>query len=194
MHKPYASAIVKLLQNRAVYDNDRYWQIILQHEISIRTYFEEIGIELDLNRSEGYVRITQKEFADDEPNPPIKLIRKFALNYEQSLMAIVLREWLEEHNVSNYHSSSRLFISKEQLRNRIELFFKNQNNRKSLISKLDTLIEKMVDNSFLEVVSPKDETNSENTRYEVKTLIKIKISNEKLEEFKTQLQIYVESV
>ena len=193
MHKPYASAIIKLLQSRAVYDNDRYWQIILQHEIGIRNHFGEIGIELDLNRSEGYVRITQKEFADDEPNPPIKLIRKFALNYEQSLMAIVLREWLEEHSVSNYQSSSRLFISKEQLRNRIELFFKNQNNRKSLIGKLDALIEKMVENSFLEV-NQKDEANPENTRYEVKTLVKIKISNEKLEEFKAKLKNHVESI
>ena len=192
MHKPYASAIIKLLQSRAVYDNDRYWQIILQHEIGIRNHFGEIGIELDLNRSEGYVRITQKEFADDEPNPPIKLIRKFALNYEQSLMAIVLREWLEEHSVS-YQSGSRLFISKEQLRNRIELFFKNQNNRKSLIGKLDTLIEKMVENSFLEV-NQKDEANPENTRYEVKTLVKIKISNEKLEEFKAKLKNHVESI
>ena len=192
MHKPYASAIIKLLQSRAVYDNDRYWQIILQHEIGIRNHFGEIGIELDLNRSEGYVRITQKEFADDELNPPIKLIRKFALNYEQSLMAIVLREWLEEHSVS-YQSGSRLFISKEQLRNRIELFFKNQNNRKSLIGKLDALIEKMVENSFLEV-NQKDEANPENTRYEVKTLVKIKISNEKLEEFKAKLKNHVESI
>ncbi len=102
MFKPYASAIVKLLQSRAVYDNDRHWQAIAQYEIPIRAYFEEIGVSLDFNRSEGYARITQQEFTDDEPNQPIKLIRKNTLNYEQSLTATILREWLDEHEFGNF--------------------------------------------------------------------------------------------
>ncbi len=193
MPKPYASAIIKLLQSRAVYDNDRHWQTISQFEIPIRTYFEDIGISLDFNRSEGYARITQQEFADDEPNQPIKLIRRNTLTYEQSLMAIVLREWLDEHEGGSFQSSNRLFVSKQDLRNRIELFFKDQNNKKALANKLDGLIEKMVDNDFLKIIQ-KDEANSDNTRYEVKTLVKIKISNEKLETFKAQLQQHVGTI
>lgn len=189
MSKPYASALVKLLQNRAVYDDEKkYWSIIRQHERPIREYFEVLGVELDLNSNEGYARLTQADFPEDETDDaPILLIKKIKLTYEQSLVAILLREKLEEHEIGDFQSSPRLFISKSDLRNLIELFYKDQNNLKALISKLDSLIEKMVDVGYLKITQ-KDENNSDNTRYEVKTLIKAKISNEKLEEFKAQLE------
>jgi hypothetical protein len=194
MAKIYASAIVKLLQSRAVYDNDKYWQMILQNEGSIKSYFEDIGVGLEINKSDGIARLVPLDFDEDEANQPIKLIRKTTLNYDQSLIAIVLREWLDEYEVSNIQSSSRLFITKSQLRDRVELLiFKDSNNRKALFNKMDALIEKMVEHNFLELFN-KDELNPENSRYEVKSLLKIKINNEKLEEFKNQLYKYVESI
>ncbi|MBN8823357.1 MULTISPECIES: DUF4194 domain-containing protein [unclassified Spirosoma] len=199
MSKPYASAIVKLLQSHAIYDDDRtYWQLLDQYETPIRDYFQVIGVTLDLNRREGYARLVQKEIADDESNAPIKLIRRVALSYEQSLLAILLREWLEEHElaafaVSSHLSSNRLFVTREQVRDRIELFFKNQPNRKALVGKLDSLIEKLADIGLLKQTR-KDEVNPDNTQYEVKPLLKAKLPNEKLEEFRNKLQVYVESI
>lgn len=194
MHKPYASVIVKLLQSHAIYDDDRtYWILLDQYETPVRDYFQVIGINLDLNRREGYARLVQKEFTEDEGSPPIKLIRKVSLSYEQSLLCVLLREWLEEHEVNNHLSSSRLFVTREQLRDRIELFFKDQPNRKALLSKLDGLIEKLVDNGFLKQTR-KDEADPDNTQYEVKPLLKAKLTNDKLDEFRAKLQAYVESI
>lgn len=186
MIKPYSSALVKLLQSRAVYDDETHWSTIAQYEGPIRQYFEIMGVGLDLNHDEGYARLTPIEFADDEPDPPNRLIRTKKLTYEQSLVAILLREWLEEHEGGDF-KSSRLFVSKADLRNRIELFFEEQNNRKAQIEALDLLIKRMLDLGFLKVTQ-KDDGDPEKTRYEVKTLIKVKISNEKLEEFKKQLE------
>lgn len=194
MQKPYASVLVKLIQTHAIYDDDRsYWLLLEQYEAAIRDYFQVIGVTLDLNRREGYARLTQKEFAEDEGNPPIRLIRRVPLSYEQSLLCILLREWLEEHESSAHLNSSRLFVTREQVRDRIELFFKNQTNQKALLGKLDSLIEKLVDHGFLKV-SRKDEANLDHTQYEVKTLLKAKITNEKLEEFRDKLRDYAESV
>lgn len=194
MSKPYTSAIVKLLQSHAIYDDDRtYWQLLDQYETTIRDYFQIIGVALDFNRRDGYARLVQKDIADDEANAPIKLIRRVALSYEQSLLAILLREWLEEHEVSNHLSSNRLFVTREQVRDRIELFFKNQPNRKALVGKLDGLIEKLADIGFLKQTR-KDEANPDNTRYEVKPLLKAKLPNDKLEEFRDKLKAYVESI
>ena len=37
MTTPYSSAIVKFMQKRAIYDDDRkYWSILQQHETAIR--------------------------------------------------------------------------------------------------------------------------------------------------------------
>lgn len=194
MHKPYASLIIKLLQSHAIYDDDRtYWLMLDQYETPVRDYFGVIGITLDLNRREGYARLVQKEAAEDDANPPIKLIRKIPLNYEQSLLCVLLREWLDEHEVGNHLSSSRLFVTREQVRDRIELFFENQPNRKALLGKLDALVEKLADNGFLKQIS-RDDADPDKTRYEVKPLLKAKLTNDKLEEFRTKLQAYVESV
>lgn len=188
MTKPYSSALVKLLQSRAVYDDESYWPIIRQYERPIREYFADMGVELTFYHSEGYVCLTPPNFSDDEANDaPIRLIKKYKLTYEQSLVAILLREKLEEHEIGISQASHRLFISKSDLRNLIELFYKDQNNLKALVNKLDLLIDKMVDVGYLKI-NQKDESDPDNTRYEVKTLIKAKISNEKLEEFKAQLE------
>ncbi len=194
MAKPYGSLIVKLLQSHAIYDDDRtYWLLLDQHETAVRQHFEVIGVSLDLNRREGYARLVQPDPAEDDPNPPIRLIRRTQLSYEQSLLCVLLREWLEEHELSNTLSSDRLFVTREQIRDRIELFFKNQPNRKALLSKLDSLTEKLVENGFLKQTR-RDETNPDNTQYEVKNLLKARLSNEKLQEFRDKLQAYVESV
>jgi hypothetical protein len=200
MIKPYSSTIVRLMQVYAIYDDDRqYWGTLQQYETAIREYFAVIGIEIDLNRADGYARLVQKEFGEDELNPPIKLIRKIALTYEQSLLSVILRDMLEENETRiQGGNSSKLFVTGEEIKNKIELFFKDQSNKKALISKLDLLIEKMRDLGFLKIIredkSVKGELKTVNNQYEIKTILRAKISNDKLEEFKIKLQDYADTI
>ena len=61
----YASVVIRLLQS-VIYDDDRkYWNDILNNEASVRDYFSKIGIELILNRQDGFAYLKQVEFADD---------------------------------------------------------------------------------------------------------------------------------
>ena len=193
MTKPYSSLIIKLLQSYAIYDDDKYWSVLSQYEIPVRDYFSVIGLELVINRSDGFARLSQKDFSEDEPNIPIKLIRSIKMDYDQSLMCVVLREWIDEFEGNAQQMSTRLFITHEELKDRVGQFFPRQNNRKKLLDNLDKLVERMKDYGFLRV-NRKDENNLNNTQYEVKTLIKSKITNEQLEEFKDKLQNYVESI
>jgi hypothetical protein len=200
MTTPYSSAIVKFMQKRAIYDDDRkYWSILQQHETAIREYFAVIGLEIELNRTDGYARLKQKEFGEDEVNIPIKLISKIALTYEQSLLCVILRDMLEENETRiQGGNSSKLFVTGEQIRSKIELFFKDQTNKKALIGKLDTLIDKMKDLDFLNIgredKSVRGELKAVNNQYEIKTILRAKISNDKLEEFKIKLQHYADSI
>jgi Domain of unknown function (DUF4194) len=200
MHKAYSSTIVKLMQTYAIYDDDRqYWGMLQQHETPIREYFALIGLEIDLNRTDGYARLVQKEFGEDEVNPPIKLIRKIALTYEQSLLCVILRDILEENETRiQGGGGSKSYVTGEEIRNKIDLFFKDQNNKKALISKLDSLIEKMKDLGFLKTIredkSTKGELKAVNNQYEIKMILRAKISNDELEEFKIKLQHYANSI
>jgi Domain of unknown function (DUF4194) len=193
MTKPYSSLIIKLLQKEAIYDDDKYWSVLIEYEKPVRDYFGVLGLELIMNRSDGFARLSQKDFSEDEPNIPLRLIRTIKMDYDQSLMCIVLREWIDEFEGNTQQMSSRLFITREELKDRVGQFFPRQNNRKKLLENLDKLVEKMKDYGFLKV-NRKDENNPDNTQYEVKTLIKSKIDNEQLEEFKNKLQNYAESI
>ena len=169
MSKLYTSVIIKLLQSPALYETDdrAYWQRLEEHEAAVRAHFAELGVELDLNRAEGYACLTQPDPAEDDPAPPLRLLRRVPLSYEQGLLCVVLREWLEEHDSSAHAASPRLFATREQLRERVELFFRQQSNQKALLSKLDALVERLTEHGLLKVVS-RDELNPDQTRYEVK--------------------------
>lgn len=188
---PYASVIVKLLQS-VIYDDDKkYWSEILNYETSVREYFGKIGIELIVNRTDGYAHLKQVEFAEDDKTKPIQLIRKMPLTYEMSLLCVLLREWLDENEVRM--KSDKLYVSGKQVKERIDLFFKDKSNRKRLLDKFDGLIKQARDLGFL-YLNQEDEHNNDNNQYEVKRILKAKINNEKLQELKEKLQAHVESV
>ena len=187
----YASVIIKLLQS-VIYDDDKkYWNDVLSHETSVRDYFFKIGIELILNRQDGFAYLKQMEFAEDDKTKPIQLIRKTPLTYEVSLLCALLREWLDESEVKM--SGDKLFVTGRQVKERIDLFFKDKANRKRLLDKFDSLIKTVRDLGFL-YLNNEDVLNSDNNQYEVKKIIKAKINNEKLEELKNKLKQHVESV
>lgn len=187
----YASVIIRLLQS-VIYDDDRkYWNDVLNHETSVRDYFSKIGIELILNRQDGFAYLKQMEFAEDDKTRPIQLIRKAPLTYEVSLLCVLLREWLDESEVKM--SSDKLFVTGRQIKERVDLFFRDKANRKRLLDKFDSLIKTARELGFL-YLNKEEPLNTDNNQYEVKKIIKAKINNEKLEELKDKLKQHVESV
>lgn len=187
----YASVIIKLLQS-VIYDDDKkYWNDVLNYETSVREFYAKIGIELILNRQDGYAYLKQMEFNEDDKTRPIQLIRKIPLTYEMSLLCVLLREWLDENEVKM--STDKLYVTGKQIKERIDLFFKDKANRKRLLDKFDNLITQAGNLGFLHT-NKEDKLNADNTQYEVKRIIKAKISNEKLEELKIKLKQHVDTV
>lgn len=195
MPKPYASLLIKLLQTHALYadDDPQYWQQLQDHEVPVRAYFEQIGVSLDVNRADGYARLTQPAPAEDNPAPPLRLLRRVGLSYEQSLLCVVLREWLEEHEASAQTTVRQLFATRSEIRERVELFFQQPTNQKAWLSKLDVMVEKLETHGLLKM-HHRDDAQPDQTKYEVKALLKAKISLATLEDFKEKLQRHAESI
>ena len=195
MSKPYTSVLVKLLQTPALYETDDrpHWQQLELHEAAVRGHLAALGVEVHLSRTDGFACLTQPEPVEGDQAPPLRLLRRVPLSYEQALLCVVLREWLEEHESSAHVASPRLFATREQLRERIELFFRQQSNQKALLGKLDALVERLTEHGLLKVVS-RDDLNPDQTRYEVKPLLKFKMSLEKLGEFLEKLRHHAESI
>lgn len=181
----YAHVIIKLLQD-VVYDEDKTtWSDLLTYQVPVRDYFAKIGVDVFLDEREGFAFLRQR---DDENMKLPRLVRRTPLSYEVTLLCAILREVLEEFDVGDTESS-KCFINGSDLREKIEMFFPEATNRVRLLEKFDRAIKTTVGLGFLkEVLSENPEDNE--TRYEVRRVIKAKIPNAKLEDIKRELEQY----
>lgn len=183
-YEPYAPVIVKLLNGTLYSENEKVWNDLLQHQISITQYFEKIAIDLIVEKKDGYAYLKQIEI--DEEKNTIGLVRRTPLKYETSLICVFLREMLDDFEINNVDQRN-LYITQKQLKENIELFFKEKTNKVKMLSKFDSYIESIVDIGFLKVL-PGTYNSKDDTRYEVRRIIKAKITNDVLEDFKKKLE------
>lgn len=179
----YAPLIVKLFQT-VIYDDDRKtWQELLSFQHQIRNYFAVIGIELHLNEQDGFAFLSQPDEVEGQKVP--RLARRMPLSYEVTLLLVVLREAIEEFDVANT-DNRKLFITNEELKDRIELFFEDKADKVKLLDRFDTYINSVANLGFIKETEVRRFDENVKT-YEVRRIIKAKINNEKLEEIKAKL-------
>lgn len=179
----YSTVIVRLLQS-VIYDEDRkLWQVLVTYQQQIRDYFATIGVELHLNETDGFAFLSQPDEMEGQKVP--RLVRRIPLSYELTLLLVILREALEEFDVQNTESRT-LFITNKELKERIELFFEDKADKVKLLERFDTYINGVVNLGFLKERDVKGYEEDVKT-FEVRRIIKAKISNEKLEEIKEKI-------
>jgi len=183
-YEPYAHVIVKLL-NGVVYDeNEKLWNDLLQYQVPVSQFFEQIAIDVIVDKKDGYAYLKQVEI--DEEGNTIRLVRRIPLKYETSLICVFLREMLDEFEINNVDQRN-LYITHKQLKDNIELFFKEKGNKVKWLSKLDNYIDQISELGFLKKIG-NSENSKDETRYEVRRIIKAKITNDALEDFKRKLE------
>lgn len=183
-YEPYAHVIVKLL-NGVIYDeNEKLWNDLLQYQVPVSQFFEQIAIDVIVDKKDGYAYLKQIEI--DEEGNTIGLVRRIPLKYETSLICVFLREVLDDFEINNVDQRN-LYITHKQLKNNIELFFKEKGNKVKWLSKLDNYIDQILELGFLKKIG-NSENSKDETRYEVRRIIKAKITNDVLEDFKRKLE------
>ena len=168
-----------------IYDeSEKLWNDLLQYQIQITQFFDRIAIELIVDKNDGYAYLKQIEI--DEDGNTIGLIRRIPLQYETSLICIFLREMLDEFEINNVDQRN-LYVTHKQLKDNIELFFKEKSNKVKLLSGFDGYINSIVGLGFLRKIGS-NELSKDEIRYEVRRIIKARITNDVLEKFKKKLE------
>lgn len=185
---PFAAVIIKLLQGPIYVDDKNIWRELMGWQSAIQEYFGKIGIELVINEQEGFARVLQPEADEHDDNPLPRLMKKQTLNYEATLLAVILREGLEEFDIKS--EGNKFYLTQKEIKERIELFYKEQTNKSKLWKDLSKPITSLLNIGILKL-NREDPANKDNNKYEVKRIIKAFISNEKLEEIKNKLNNYV---
>lgn len=188
---PFAAAIIKLLQGPVYADDKNIWRELTQWPSAIQEYFGKIGMELVINEQDGFARVLQPETDEHDDNPLPRLMKKQTLNYEATLLAVILREGLEEFDIKS--DGNKFFLTQKEIKERIELFYKEQSNKSKLWRDLAKPITALLNIGILKL-NREDAANKDNNKYEVKRIIKAFISNEKLEEIKNKISNYVNPI
>lgn len=191
MRAPYAPTIIKLLQGPVYAEDKAYWRDLQAWKSPIHEYFARIGLELNISETDGFARVLQPEAAEHDENPLPRLMRKQTLNYETTLLCVMLREMLEEFDVKS--EGTNFYPTQKDIKERIELFYKEQTNKSKLWKELSKPINNLLAIGILKL-NKEDPVNKDNNRYEVKRIIKALINNDKLEEIKNKLEGYVNPV
>lgn len=187
----YAHVIIKLLQGPVYVDEKNVWRDLQAWKSSIQEYFGKIGIDLIINETDGFARIAQPEADEETENQLPRLMRKQTMNYETTLLCVILREILEEFDVVS--EGTKLFLTQKEIKERIELFYKEQANKSKLWKELSKPINSLQNIGILKLTR-EDPVNKDNNQYEVKRIIKALISNKKLEEIRDKLKNHVNTV
>lgn len=187
---PFAKVAAKLLQGPIFDDQTETWQEIRQYEVELIKYFERIGIELVIDKRDGYAYLKQIEL--DDNGSTVGLVRRIPLTYELTLVCVLLREWMQESEKDNLDSAG-LYITPKQFRERLEMFFKEKTNELKFVKELNKHLESCEKMGFLKLLF-KSPNNSDEDRYEVKRIIKARITIEELLKFKQILEDEVKSV
>lgn len=188
---PFAAVIIKLLQGPVYADDKNIWRELQAWSSAIQEYFGKIGMTLEIAEQDGFARIMQPEAGENDETPLPRLMRKQSLTYEATLLAVILREGLEEFDIKS--DGTKFYLTQKEIKERIELFYKEQPNKSKLWKDLSKPINSLLTIGILKL-NREDVANKDNNQYEIKRIIKAFISNDTLEEIKNKLSNYVNPV
>jgi hypothetical protein len=113
-------------------------------------------------------------------------MRRNPLTYDLSLVIVLLREWLLEFEASDLETAN-LYITPKAFRDRMEMFFKEKANELKFIRELNRHLDQCVEMGFLKQVY-KDAASPDEHRYEVKRILKARVTAAELSTFKQLLE------
>lgn len=181
MEPEYSLSLIALLKG-IVYDHQKdAWENLLRYEPDVKKYFQPLGLELYLDKSEGYSYLRQKEWEDDESALP-KLTEKRQLNFFTSLLCIVFRKYLLEQDAQG--GSVRSIINEQEIINRIKVFLPSAPDEAKQQEKILTTINKVIEIGFLRKLEDQERN------YEIHRIIKGFVNADVIDETLRKLQAY----
>lgn len=183
METGYSLSLASLLKG-VVYDYQKnVWENVLQYESDIKKYFLLVGLELYIDKSEGYAYLRQKEWEMEEDALP-KLAERRQLNFFTSLLCLVLRKYLLEQDAQG--GSVRTIISESEIINRVKLFLPPTVDEAKQQDKVHTTINKIIELGFLRKLDDQEHN------YEIHRIIKGFINAEVIDDMLRKLQQHAE--
>jgi hypothetical protein len=178
---PYALAVIKLFQGVVYSDDKAVWNCLIQYQQDIQQHFSGIGIKVFVLENEGFAYLKQKESDPSQEENLPHIIERRQLSYPVTLLSVLLFEKLIEFDMKG-GDSTRLIIDRQEIKESVRIFLPEGSNEAKLTDRVDTHIKKLVDIGFLR------ELSTDPNKFEVRRILKAKISADGLQEIKEKLR------
>ncbi|MGP1594364.1 MAG: DUF4194 domain-containing protein [Treponema sp.] len=192
MTAKWAAPCIKLLQG-TLYEDDstgEVWRLLMQYQQEVAAFFDQIGVRVFIEPSEGYAFLEQDDTGDEESDS-LRLIRRHPLTFEMSLLCVLLREALEQFDVSQ-SDSAILVLTESEIRAMLSIYFQEKTDQTKLYRDLTKYLTQAVELGFLKELRHNQPAGLSDTdidrRFEVRRIVRAKITVDFLLEFKKRLE------
>ena len=186
----FAPLAIRLLKGVIYEEDQRLWNDLVKvQEQPLRRYFEQIGLNLVVNRNDGFAYLRQPDNEEEASQLP-RLMKTRTLTLDQSILCVLLRECLDEHTIAE-STSREPILSLHGLREMVELFFRERPTRQRFLKDVKKTVREVRDIGFLEVAGQENILNEDETRYRVKRILKAFIDADSLVQLAQQIRMNI---
>jgi Domain of unknown function (DUF4194) len=186
----FAPLAIKLMQG-VLYDDDyKVWTGLTKvHEMPLRRFFAQIGVQLIINEADGFAFLRQniEQIDQDVTQALPRMMRKRTLTIDQSILCVLLRERIEDHTMLDTASREPILHLKE-ITSLVDLFFKERKTQQRFLKDVAKTVSDLVKMGFLELVSEPRSGGANTERYRIKRIIKAFIDTDELAQLIDQLK------
>lgn len=182
---PKSFVLARLLVQPIYREDGSIWGTIRAERDSITHYFRQIGQEVVIDEAEGYAFLRQVEAEGGDTVPRVG--RRQSLGYTATLLLVCLREELARFDAAP-GDSTRLVLTREQLRELVSQFLRETNNQIRDLRTVDGAIRRLEELSFLRPFGP-----VEAETFEIMRILKARFGPSELQEVKERLARHVEA-
>ena len=162
--------------------HEKLWTPLLRQRAAVSDYVAVLGLQLDVNETEGYAFLRSRPDGEDEVEIP-RLVPRHKLSFHVSILLALLRKRLAEFDASS--SEARLVLSRTQIIEMLRVFLPESTNETRIIDNIDTHISKVVALGFLRRLKGHDD------QFEVRRLLRAFVDGQWLGEFDERLAAYL---
>ncbi|MDX2282339.1 MAG: DUF4194 domain-containing protein [Saprospiraceae bacterium] len=180
-HDRFAPLAIRLLKGVIYEEETRFWaELVKVQELPLRRYFAQIGLQLIVNRNEGFAFLRQPVISNEANATALpRLMMRRTLSLDQSILCVLLRERLEEHAIHD-SASREPILSLREISELVVLFFKERNTQQKFLKDVKKTVKEVKEMGFLETIGENTNMNEDESRYRIKRILKAFIDADEL--------------
>lgn len=165
--------------------HERLWQPMINRRAAIGDYVGVLGLQLDVDESDGYAFLRTKPEGDDESGLP-RLVSRHSLSFHVSLLLALLRKLLAEFDATS--SDARLIISRDQIVEMLRIYLPDSTDEVKTARAIDGHIKRIDDLGFIRRLPGDDD------QYEVRRILRAFVDGQWLGDLDQRLDEYIAEI